>query len=118
MLHQFRKALGNLMHDSNYMSQQTSATKALIKFCEDHGYVSAYVDTLRKCLVALEEKDLATAVSHFRNVPLGRMGCFDDWWPKAAGNHETDEYACAVFEALTERWFRLMNLSAKDTRKK
>ena len=105
------------MHDSNYLVQQTAATKALIKFCEDHGYVSTYVDTLRKCLAALEEKDLASAVNHFRALPLGRMGCFDDWWPKAAGKHETDEYACAVFESLTERWHRLMNLSAKDSNK-
>lgn len=105
------------MHDQTYLLQQTAATKALVKFCEDHGYVSTYVDSLRKCLAALDEKDIASAVKHFRDVPLGRMGCFDDWFPRAAGKHESDEYACAVFEALVERWHRLMSLSAKENSK-
>ena len=89
------------------------ATRALLKFCEDHGYESTGVDGIRQCLDALERGDMQGAAEHFRRVPLGGNGCFNDWWPPVVFPNETQEYVWAVFEALTANWSLLMKLSLK-----
>lgn len=54
---------------------------------------------------------------YFKAVPRGSMGTFDDWFPPAVFPHEDKEYVWAVFEALTERWSRLMILAYKESGK-
>ena len=61
--------------------QPIEATKALIKFCEEQDYKTARLDSISACLQALENGDAASAVRHFEAVPLGGMGCFNDWMP-------------------------------------
>jgi hypothetical protein len=97
----------------NPYADQIRATSALLKFCEDHGYKSEWLDNIRHCLVALEAGDILSACDHFREVPLGGNGCFNDWFPPAVFGHETREYVGGVFEALTANWTATMNLFAK-----
>lgn len=110
MFERFKKFVENTRNDPFFLTQIQS-TKALILFCEKHDNNVSTVNSLRECLKALEARDIREATRHYRAVPLGGMGCFNDWWPKAGCEHETDEYACAVFDALVERWSRLMRLS-------
>jgi hypothetical protein len=94
-----------------HVIDQLRATRALIKYCEDHGYDVGGVQELRTCLKALNRKDMKSAVEAYSRIPLGGMGCFDDWLPPAVFTHETADYARAVFEALVTEWNLLMKLS-------
>ena len=96
-----------------HLRPQTRATRALLKFCEDHGRDGAELEPIRACLASLETGDVAEAVRAFERVPLGGNGCFNDWWPPVAFEHETEEYVWAVFEALVGEWSRAMALSAQ-----
>ncbi|TAK93999.1 MAG: hypothetical protein EPO07_17375 [Verrucomicrobia bacterium] len=113
MFERFKKFVENT--NNPHFLAQAQSTKALIAFCEKHDQGGPRVDSLRECLKALEARDIREAIKHYRAVPLGGMGCFNDWWPKAGCEHETDEYACAVFDALVERWSRLMRLSEEKS---
>lgn len=109
MFERFKKIIENT-NNPQFLTQAQS-TKALIVFCEKRDYGGSMLNSLRECLKALEDHDIREALKHYRAVPLGGMGCFNDWWPKAGCEHETNEYACAVFDALVERWSRLMRSS-------
>jgi hypothetical protein len=97
----------------NPFAEQARATFALLKFCEDHGYKSAWMENVRRCLFALENRDILTACDHFREVPFGGNGCFNDWMPPVVFEHETDEYVLGMFDALAANWTLLMNVFAK-----
>jgi hypothetical protein len=90
---------------------QRRATRALLKFCDDRGDKYPSVAELRLCLKALDRNDIKSAVQAYQRVPLGGMGCFNDWLPPVVFSHETPEYVQAVFEALTTQWSLLMKLS-------
>lgn len=94
-----------------YVVSQRRATRGLIKFCKDHGYDVGGVEELRVCLKALDKKDMKSAVEAYLRVPLGSMGCFDDWLPPVMFANETTDYARAVFEALVTQWNLVMRLS-------
>jgi hypothetical protein len=98
-----------------HIHSQQRATRALIKFCEDRGDEYPSVSELRKCLRALERGDIRSAVESYQRVPLGGMGCFNDWLPPVVFSHETPEYVQAVFEALTTQWSLLMKLSVPQS---
>ena len=100
---------GESYSDRNIHSQQR-ATRALIKFCQDHGD-SSYAAELQECLKALERGNIKAAFEAYQKVPLGGMGCFNDWLPTVVYSNETPEYVQAVFEALTSQWSLLMKLS-------
>jgi hypothetical protein len=57
---------------------------------------------------------MKSAVEYYLKVPLGGMGCFNDWLPPVAFKHETPEYVQAVFEALVTQWSLAMKLSIPD----
>ncbi|HEU0049701.1 MAG TPA: hypothetical protein VFQ43_19090 [Nitrososphaera sp.] len=94
-----------------HVTSQQGATRALIKFCEDHGYDVGGVEQLRVCLTALDRNDIKSAVEAYLRVPLGGMGCFDDWLPPTVFPEETPDYVRSVFESLVTRWSLLMRLS-------
>jgi hypothetical protein len=87
---------------------EARATRALLKFCADHESTHPAIGDIRACLAALEAGEKSNAVAAYNRVPLGKDG-FGDWWPPSMSPQEGDEYAWAVFEALGERWYRLMD---------
>lgn len=97
-----------------HVISQRRATNALIKFCEDHEYGVDGVKELRSCLKALDRKDMLVAYEIYLGIPLGGMGCFDDWLPPVVFKHETPEYNRAVFEALVTQWGLLMQLATSN----
>jgi hypothetical protein len=96
-----------------HTDSQIRATRALLKFCREHQLSeadSAYVQHVERCLHFLEHGDLKQAAEHFRQVPLGGMGCFNDWLPPVVFPHEDGAYVLAVFDALVSQWSRAMRL--------
>lgn len=89
---------------------QLRATRALLKFCEEHGDDTSGLKDIRACIAALEANETQKALASYRKVPLGGAGCFDDWFPPVVYEHETGEYVSAVFEALISRWIQMMHL--------
>jgi hypothetical protein len=88
--------------------------RSLLRFCEAHRYAEAGLTDLRACVKALGKGDRAGALAAFRRIPLGGMGTFGDWLPTPVYEHETDEDARCVFDALLARWAYLMR--ALDSR--
>ena len=100
-------------YNAAHLADQTRATRALLKFREDHSYNTNWLDDIRECLGALERGDMQRVIENFRRVPIGSNGCFNDWWPPVVFPNETQEHALAVFEALTANWSPLMTLPVK-----
>jgi len=86
------------------LEPQIQATRTLVKFCADHGYDVKGVDHIRTCLRALEKKNIAAAVDAFQKIPLGGMGCFNDWIPNVKSENETPQYVADLFEVLVAYW--------------
>ena len=102
--------------DPSTVGTQTRATRAVLKFCVDHRYQGeTTIETIRNCLRALETGDVPAAVANYRRIHFGPYG-FGDWFPPAVFEHEDEQYVWAVFEALCERWWRLMELLCKGQR--
>jgi hypothetical protein len=97
------------------LDSQIRTTKALIKFCEDHNFVSTRLELLKDCAAALEHNDVQRAVMINHQLPTGGNGALNDWWPPVVFPHETEEYVWAVFEALVTHWKLLMNLLEKQS---
>jgi hypothetical protein len=99
------------MPKTQYIILQKQATEALLKFCEDHGHFESYLAILRECLSALESRDATKAFESFKKIPRG-PNSFADWYPPVVYPHENVDYVTATFQALVERWDRVMSLSA------
>lgn len=93
----------------DFIRTQLSATRALIKFIEDHhGGVDG---DLQACLRALEREDIDSAVQYARLVKPWGMGSLTDWYPPEVQPLETREYNEAVLLALVNHWCSRMSLS-------
>ncbi len=88
------------------------ATGALVTYCDQHGISLECVNDLRDCLLRLDAGERSMAVEAFKRIRTGKDG-LGDWFPPVVLPGETPEYALAVFEALVERWQRLMSSLAK-----
>ena len=96
-----------------WLRLQLEATQALVTFCEQHKVRDPGWEAVLACNAALKAKDIKAAVEEFRMVPLGGNGCFNDWQLGVVIPNETPDYALAMFQALVERWSRLMSLSVE-----
>jgi len=89
-----------------------SAARSLLKFSREHGHASGALVPLAACVAALEHGDFRAAIREFERMSFGRMGCFDDWFPPVVYEHEDETYVQAVFEALVERFHRLLRTAS------
>ena len=105
----------NLQFD---LDQPIEATRNLIKFCEEQDYKTTFLDSINACLSALESGDKKKAVKNFEAVPLGGMGCFNDWMPtpKKAVSFSDKSLAeiSKQFDELVKNWSLVMR-SLKQT---
>lgn len=103
---------GNIIKYMASLELQIQATKTLLKFCEDHDYRVKGVEHLQTCLTALQRDQASEAVKAYHSVPLGGMGCFNDWLPPVRFKNETPEYVSNLFEVLIADWnFSMHKLS-------
>jgi hypothetical protein len=84
-----------------------AATRTLLKFCTDHNCSDPALAHIGACLAALERGERSHAIEAYKKVFLGKDG-FGDWWPPVAFPSENEEYVTVLFNALVERWHRLM----------
>ncbi|WNO03521.1 hypothetical protein [Rhodoferax mekongensis] len=84
-------------------SQEVATTTELLRICDEDGRSDSFVDSIRDCLKALLEGNAGVAAKHFRSVPLGGMGRFDDWRPANASN-------AALFDQAIQKWVTAMRL--------
>jgi hypothetical protein len=102
--------------DPSTVRTQIQATRAILKFCVDHhDDRQVPIGHIRDCLNAIEGGKLRAAVDGYRRISWGPYG-FSDWWPPVIFEHEDKEYVCEVFQALCERWHRLMELLCQKHR--
>lgn len=95
------------------VGSQIHATRAILKFCLDHGDDrTVWIGHIRDCLQALESGDRQAAIESYRRISWRKDG-FADWWPPVVFEHENEEYVTAVFMGLCETWSRLMELLCK-----
>jgi hypothetical protein len=106
------KSIERKVFGSNHFVCEARATRALVGFCVDHGYPAGTIQDLGACLAALEAGERSNAVAAFKRVPMGKDGLCD-WFPTPISPTETGDYTLGVFEALVERWYRLMSSMAE-----
>ena len=94
----------NRMH----VEAQILAASALVRFCNTHQIAEPGIELVRACHEALEAGDVQGALAAFEKVPQGGNGCFNDWQPTDSPDFA---YDLAVFQALVERWARLMRVT-------
>lgn len=90
-----------------------TTTRAMRKFVQEHEGVQTPV--LDKILASLEADDFKAASKLFKTIHFGAYG-FGDWFPPVKFANEDQEYVQVVFEALVERWHRLMKSAAGEAR--
>lgn len=88
--------------------------RALAKFRREHGYPDGGLYHVDACATALEAEDFQTAMAHFKAIPFGGMGTFNDWLPDVVYPHEDPNYVWVVDVSLYERWYRLMKTAAGE----
>lgn len=97
------------MPSPDFIREQLSATRALIKFIRDHQ--GGVHDDLQSCLRALERGDIDTAVRHARLVKPWGMCSLTDWVPSVVQPLETPEHNDVVLLALVNHWCSNMSRS-------
>jgi hypothetical protein len=89
-------------------------TRALSKFRREHGFPEGGLAHVDACAAALEAQDFSKAWKHFKAIPFGGMGTFNDFLPSVAYPHEDPNYLWALDVSLCERWYRLMKTAAGE----
>ena len=81
------------------------ATRAILKFSADHkGECTEHFAAILK---SLESGDIQGAIEQFKSNRPGPY-TWADWFPPVVFPHEDAEYVWEMFEAISERWCRLM----------
>lgn len=97
--------LDNAKFTHAHVTSQKRATRALLKFCEDHrDSRDDCLTHIRACLRNLEAGDIRGAHREFKAVPFGGLGRFDDWLPPVVFPHEDLDYLWGVYDALCANW--------------
>ncbi|MGR3650159.1 MAG: hypothetical protein ACU0BJ_17235 [Shimia sp.] len=79
---------------------------ALMTWCRRNQYQHSD-GLLRDIQRAIESNDLPKAKNLAKQLPLGGMGCFDDFWVSSVDSEDGDpSYDQTVFEALLFSWTR------------
>ena len=83
---------------------QKAVTRALTKFCRDHGHAPAWIEELNRFAEALEKRDVYSLKRGIERLSRAGMGSFLDWFPPALAN-EDDGYVECVWNALYGHWY-------------
>jgi hypothetical protein len=83
---------------------QKAVTRALAKFCREHGHAPAWVQELEQFAEALEKRDVYALKVAIRRFTHAGMGSFIDWFPSPSFPNEDEEYVECVWHALYGHW--------------
>lgn len=83
-------------------------TQALYEFCQQQDRPWSKNDKdfykIESCLKSLEDGKPIQARSYYSQVPLGGMGCFNDWLPSQAYENPKSKYHGFKFNDLCRVW--------------
>ena len=88
---------------------QKKATRALLKFCQEHGHAPFWIEHLGKISQALEARDVVEIKSLVSLIRRAGMGSFHDWFPSVAFQNEDDDYVDSLFNALYGYWVEMVS---------
>lgn len=88
---------------------QKAATRALSKFCQEHGHAPFWIEHFGKISDALEARDVGEIKSLVSILRRAGMGSFHDWFPSVVFQNEDEEYVNCLFNALYGYWVEMVN---------
>lgn len=97
-----------------HIREQLAATKALIKFLQDHGG-HGISEALLSCREALEQGDVASALKYAYGVKPFGMGGITDSNPSTNSEDETAEYVRVLQDALVRNWMFWMSAADHES---
>tara|TARA_B100001063_G_C16617526_1_gene478918 strand:+ start:170 stop:460 length:291 start_codon:yes stop_codon:yes gene_type:complete len=83
---------------------QISTTKALLKFCSEHGCSQFWIERLTEIVNLLVLDDKMDVLIKYKLFKGGGMGSFLDFWPEVSFEHETPEYLEVIWWSLLGHW--------------
>jgi len=91
-------------------SELESVTKALLKFCNEHGLAdsSPKIEHIKSSILAIEKSDVEAAKRHYDDIGIFQKEGFFEWYPEINFPNETREYVNVIFQSLIQRWAKLM----------
>jgi hypothetical protein len=90
------------------LKAQIKATRALLKFCQEHRHAPFWVQSLSDCLAALEQRDDARIVEVLERFNRSGMGSYLDWYPEVVFPNEDEDYVEVVWFGLNGYWREMM----------
>ncbi len=87
---------------------QINATRALLKFCREHGHAPYWIKCLEECLIALEDRNSEAVRDIRERFARAGMGSYLDWFPDVIFPHEDADYVEAVWYGLDGYWREMM----------
>lgn len=84
-------------------------TKALLRFCREHGHSPYWTERVADCLTALNEKNMPRVEDLVRALAQARSGSFMDWDPSHPDKVEA-EYLGTLWNALLGLWLEQMKV--------
>ena len=88
---------------------QKKATRALLKFCQEHGHIPFWIEHLGKISTALEARDVEEIKTLVSLIQRAGMGSFHDWFPTVSFPNEDEEYVDCLFYGLYGYWREMIN---------
>uniref|UniRef100_Q47BY6 Uncharacterized protein n=1 Tax=Dechloromonas aromatica (strain RCB) TaxID=159087 RepID=Q47BY6_DECAR len=92
---------------SKFTPGQVRATKALLRFCQEHGHAPFWIEQLKECVGALEAKKDAVVCEKYALLRRAGMGSFIDWFPRTPEG-EDGQYEETLWWALDAYWLEVM----------
>jgi len=87
-------------------------TTALYELCKQNNRPANEKDeefySIEKCLFSLQENKLFQARSHYSQVSLGGMGCFNDWNPRSTYKNTNNKFSGQSFKYIAKEWSKVM----------
>ena len=83
---------------------QIASTRALKRFCEQHGHASGWLERLGLCLSAMDAQEPPRLREALRPFSRAGMGSFIDWFPSSTLPSEDAEYVETLWNALYGHW--------------
>jgi hypothetical protein len=88
---------------------QKAATRALTKFCSEHGQTEHWISQLEEISKALEARDVTHLKGLISLIRRAGMGSFHDWFPRVVFPNENQEYVECLGHALYGYWREMMD---------
>jgi hypothetical protein len=88
---------------------QKKATRAISKFCQEHGHALFWIEHFEKVSAALKARDFEEIKALVSLVQRAGIGSFHDWFPTVSFPIEDEEYVNCLLYSLYGYWREMIN---------